>query len=561
MNRRILYISAAVALVGFTGCNNKLKDFRSDYFIANPNPVETVGQNAQATITGNIPAKFMVKNAKVTATPTFEYGNSQTATGTPVIFQGQDARANGQVVSYANGGSVLIPVSVPYNAEMADADLYLTFDVDQNGKTYTLAPVKVAEGINATSTLASAATVTPAVAPDKFQRVISEKFAADIMFLVNQANIRSNQTSKEDYKDLNRRLQEANAAPDQEIAGVNISSFASPEGSLEFNTQLAEKREQNTTSFMENQLKQGKITNFGEITSQFTPEDWEGFQKLVEQSNIQDKDLILEVLRLYPDPEQREKEIRNLTPVFNELATQILPQLRYSRIQAQINTIGKSDEELINLFNTDPEKLTADEMLYVATLTNDNTRKQAIYNKVIELYPTDYRAFNNLANTQYVAGDYAAASLNYDRAASRNPQAKEVMMNRGLLSMLDGKLSEANEKFGASAGVPELNDAMGVYYLSTGELSKANVAFGDAKTNNAALAQILSKDYSAAQQTLNAIASPDATTAYLKAVLAARTNNEAAALANLREAVKLDRTLLERAKKDVEFAKFNLVNL
>lgn len=557
MKKTIAFIALGVAVAGLSSCNKKLSQFSSDFFSTNPTPLETVGENVPGTISGNIPAKFMVKNCKVTAVPQLRWNGGE-ANGQPVEFQGENVRANGQVVSYNNGGNVLIPFSVPYQAAMANSDLYLTFNVDQNGKIYTLPAVKVGNGVVATSTLASASTVAPAIAPDGFQKVITEKYSADIHFLINQANIRSSETSSKDYIDLNKRLVEANAAPNQEIAGVSVSSYASPEGALDFNTQLAEKREKNTNALVEGQLRKDKITEFGELTSSFTPEDWEGFQKLVEKSNIQDKELILSVLSMYKDPEEREREIRNLSSVFNELADQILPQLRYSRVQASINVIGKSDEELIRLFNTDPQKLTEDEILYVATLTDDNTKKMAIYEKAAQIYPKSWRAVNNLGATQYAAHNYAAARDSFKKAASMNPAAKETAMNEGLISMLNGDLRQANEYFGSAAGVPENRDALGVYYLATGELAKANTAFGDSKTNNAALAQILSKDYAAAKQTLASIANPDATTYYLTAILGARTNNETMVMSNLRQAVKLDRNLLKRAQSDLEFANFNL---
>ncbi len=555
----IISLSATILLAG--GCSKKLKNFQSDYFSTRPTPLETVGQNIPGTVTAQIPAKFMVKNAKVIATPVIAWDNSgiEGSTSTnPVIFQGENVRDNGQVVSYNNGGQVTIPFNFEYTPDMAHSDLYLDFQVDQNGKYYTLPRVKVGSGVIATSTLASPASVRPATSKDAFQRVISEKYSADIHFLVNQANIRASETDKPDYIDLNRKLIEANQSPNMEIAEVSINSYASPEGTLAFNTQLAEKREQNTQSYVENQFKKDKITEFGELTSSFTPEDWEGFRSLVEKSNIQDKDLILSVLSLYKDPEEREKEIRNISVVFNELADQILPQLRYSRIQATINVIGKTDQELINLFNTDPKALTVDELLYVASLTDDNTKKMEIYSKAASLYPNDYRTVNNLGMTQYRAGDYKAAASSFDKAARMAPDAKEVEMNKGLISMVNGDYKKANEQLGAAAGVPENSDALGVYYLSQGELNNALRAFGDAKTNNAALAQILAKDYNSARATLAAIPTPDATTYYLTAVLGARTHNENMVMSNLRQAIKLDNTLKAKAQKDLEFTEYNL---
>lgn len=557
MNRKVIFVAPAVAVLFFTGCNKKLSRFNSDFFTTTPTPIESVGTEVPAKVTGHIPAKFMVKNARVTATPVLKWADGEVK-GEPSTLQGENVRANGQVVSYKEGGTVLIPFEAAYQPGMEKSDLWLEFEVDQNGKLYALPQVKVGSGVVATSTLASAKTVTPAIAADNFQKVITEQYSANIHFLINQANVRASELQTGQFVDLNKQLQEAAKAPNREIAGVTVNSFASPEGSYKFNEQLAQKREQNTTSMIESTMKKDKITEFGELTSSFTPEDWEGFQQLVEKSNIQDKELILSVLKMYKDPEEREREIRNLSAVFNELADQILPQLRYSRIVASINVIGKSDEEMINLYNTDPKKLTVDEMLYLATLTNDNMKKMDIYRKVTEQFPADYRGFNDLGMVQYERGDYSSARANFNKALSLNPAAKEPQMNLGLLSMLEGNMQQANELLGAAAGIPEAGDALGVYYLQRGDLSKALTSFGGAKTNNAALAQILAKDYATARTTLSAIAEPDATTYYLAAVLGARTGSENMVITNLRQAIRLDSSLLGRARNDLEFARYNL---
>lgn len=557
MKKSIIVCTLGVSLIGLVACNKKVGDFQSSFFNTVPTPIETVGEGVPATVNGNIPAKFMQKNAKVTVTPVLTYGNGETQ-GSPVIIQGENVRANGQVVSYSNGGSVQVPFFTMYSPDMEHSDLCLDFQVDQNGKLYALPRVKVGYGIIATSTLASAATIHPAITPDNFQRVINEKYNAEIMFLINQAIIRNNQITAADYVDFNNRLKEANAAPNQEIEGITIASTASPDGTLAFNTALAERREEVTTNYIENQLKKDNITNFGEITSSFTPEDWEGFQQLVEKSNIQDKDLILAVLKMYKDPNQREQEIRNMTAVFNELEKEIMPKLRYSKIQASINIIGKSNEELIQLFDTDPKQLTEDEMLFVATLSNDNARKMQVYKKATELFPNSYRAYNNLGMTEYIAGNYGAAKSDFDKAKQLNPSSKEVDMNLGLIELLNGNYSRANELLGSAAGVPEANDALGVYYLTQGEVARANTAFGNAKTNNAALAKILAKDYSQAQSILSQVQNPNATTYYLEAIVGARTNNESAVVSNLKKAIALDPALAQRARNDLEFANYNL---
>lgn len=553
-------LATGAALMMLTGCSKKLSPFQADYFTVNPNPLEVVGDKVPATVTANIPAKFFVKNAQVTVTPYLTYEGGEVASQ-PYSFQGEKVRGNSPVVSYDQGGNVTIPVMYNFDPVMLKSQLELAFTVQQGSKQYVLPRVTVADGVVATAALADAGTVNPALAPDKFQRIINEKYDADIHFLINQANVRANQTATSEMGRLSEKMIATQGDSTLQLAEVNISSYASPEGSLDFNTKLAEKREQTTQAFLKDRMKKDKVTEFGELTANFTPEDWEGFQKLVAASNIQDKELILSVLSMYKDPEQREKEIRNLSSIFDQLADQILPQLRKSRITASINVIGKSDDEIRNLLANDPSKLNVEEMLYAANLCDNNADKMAAYKKAVSQYPDDYRVYNDLGLTQYVAGDYAAAQKSFAQAARLNPAAAEPQMNQGLISLVNKDYRAANQKFGSAAGLNELGDAMGTYYLMTGDVNNAVKSFGSAKTNNAALAQILNKDYSKAKSTLGAINNPDAVTYYLTAVLGARTNNDKMVQNNLRQAVKLDRTLAARAAKDLEFKNFNVASI
>ena len=557
MNRKIYFIAALGATLALSSCGKKLGQFSSEYFSTNPNPLEVVGEKVPATVTGRIPAKFFVKNAEVTVTPYLVYNGTETAS-VPYTFQGENVRGNSPVVSYDNGGTVTIPASYVYTPEMAKSELQLAFEVRQGNKQYVLPRVTVAKGVVATAALADAASVDPALAPDAFQRVINQKYAADIMFLINQANIRANQLNTDAMSELRKEIIDANAAANREIKELNIQSYASPDGSYDFNEKLAEKRESNTNDYITKQLKKDKITEFGELTKQFTAEDWAGFQELVSKSNIQDKDLILSVLSMYKDPEQREREIRNLSSVFEQLADQILPQLRYSRITASIDVIGTSDEEISRLAASNPGELTVDELLYAATLTNDPAAKTAIYDAAVRQYPNDYRTWNDLGMMQYTNGDYTAAKASFQKAASVNPKAGEPQMNLGLVELLNKNYDRANQLFGSAAGVDELGGALGTYYLKKGDNAAAVRAFGDTKSNNAALAQILTKDYSKAKSTLASIANPDATTYYLMAVLGARTNNESMLTSNLRQAVRLNPAMAAQAAADLEFANFNL---
>lgn len=557
MNTKSLILLSAAGTMMLAGCGKKLNQFSADYFNVNPNPLEVVGQRVPATVTGHIPAKFFVKNAEVTVTPYLTFNGTEVASQ-PYSFQGEKVRGNSPVISYEQGGTVTIPVMYNYQPEMMQSELELAFEVTQGSKQYVLPRVKVANGVIATAAIADAATVNPALAPDKFQRIINEKYAADIRFLINQSNLRNSELNSDAVKGLNEEIAAANAADNRQIEEINISSYASPEGTLDFNTRLAEAREKVTTDYLRKQLKKDNVTDFGELTAQFTAEDWEGFQKLVAASDIQDKELILNVLSRFKDPEEREQQIRNLSSIFDQLAEEILPQLRYSRITASINVIGKSDEEIQEAFKSNPKDLSIDELLYCATLTSDQNEKLNIYNTAASLYPDDYRAFNDLGLVQYATGDYDAAKANFAAAARLNPSAAEPQMNLGLVALNDKDYRQANQKFSNAAGLDELNDALGTYYLMTGDNSAAVKAFGNAKSNNAALAQILTKDYSKAKSTLAGISSPDATTYYLMAVLGARTNNDSMVSTNLRQAIKLDRKLADKARQDLEFSNFNL---
>ena len=559
MKKTLCYSLALGGVLVLSGCNGKMNQFKADYFTTNPNPLEVSGELVPATVTGNIPAKFFKKNAEVTVVPVLVY-NGQEAQSAPVTFQGEKVRGNNPTIS-VDGGTMTIPVSYVYQPEMIKSELYLSFNVQQGNKQYVLRRVKVADGVIATAALADVGNVPPALTPDAFQRIINEKYTADIRFLINQANVREGELKSDGMVSFNEQLRNAAGDTTRVIEELNISSYASPEGALDFNTRLAENREKNTKTYLEGQLKKDKIAEFGELTAQFTPEDWEGFQELVSNSNIQDKELILSVLSMYKDPEQREKEIRNLSSVFEVLADEILPQLRRSRLTASVNVIGKSDAEINQYINSNPSALNVEEMLYAATLTDDENRKAAIYQQVIKYFPNDYRGYNNLGMSQFKNKDYQAAAANFNKAANLAPQSREVKMNQGLIAMANRDYATANRLFGNAAGLSELNDARGLYLLKSGNTADAAKAFAGSKTNNAALAQLLNKDYSAAQRTLSAIATPDATTYYLSAVLGARTNNSQMVSENLRKAINLDRTLAAKALNDLEFAKFDISNI
>lgn len=558
MNHKLSYTLAMGGLIVLASCGSKkLAQPKAEYFTLNPAPLEVVGANVPGNVQGKLPAQYFVKNAELTVTPVLTFDGKELK-GSPVTVQGEKVRANNQVINYEYGGTMNVPVNYVFEPGMEDATLTLDFSAKQGKKVYALAPVTVGRGVLATAALATAANVEPAVAADKFQKVISEKYAADIMFLINQANIRDGQLRTEQMKEFNAKVANASRDSSRRIEEINISSYASPEGGVELNERLAANREKNTSDYLKKKLKKDKISEFGELTAQFTAQDWEGFQKLVSESNIQDKELILSVLSMYKDPEQREREIRNLSTVFDQLADEILPKLRYSRLTATVSVIGKSDDEINNLLETNPSALSIDEILYAATLTDNNAKRMAIYEKAVRLYPNDYRAHNNLGATQLTDGNLRAAKASFEKAAQLAPGNAEAEMNLGVLDMINGDYSAANSRLGQAAGATQLPAAVGTYNLLQGNTAAAVKTFGDTKSNNAAIAQILNKDYAKAKSTLSSITNPDDTTYYLMAIVGARTNNDQMVKTNLRQAIRLNSKLADRARTDVEFSRYNL---
>lgn len=540
-----------------TSCS-KLGPLSADNFNVTPKPLETTGGKVPATIDARFPAKYMKKKAVVVVTPELRYANRQVAKGESSTFQGEKVLGNDQTVSYRLGGRYSMKTSFDYIPAMQKSDLYLTFNARMGKKRVNVPAVKVATGVIATSELYKRAMLHggACLAPDSFQRVKTQRQEANIKFLINQANLRQSELKNNSVGEFVRMLQKINEDRERlNLQNIEVKAYASPEGGFAVNDRLANKRQNTGEGYVKEQLKKNKMD--ANIDANYTAEDWDGFQQLVQASNIQDKEVILRVLSMYKDPQEREQQIRNMSVTFRELATGVLPELRRARLIINYERIGRSDEQIQQQYAADPTRLSPDELLYAATLTNNDAEAMAIYQKTAELYDKDYRAFNNIGVLALKQGDEVLARASFERALSKSADAMEARANLGYLALKDGNIEAAEAEISRAFGANDLNHVLGNLDIAKGNYAIAEQHLKGYGNNSEALAQLLNKNYAGAIATLEAIKTPDATTHYLMAVVKARQGNTATAAESLRKAIQQDATLATYAANDLELSHVN----
>ena len=551
--KQILLMASASVLV-LSSCS-KLGKLGADNFNVTPTPLEAVGGQVPVTINGTFPTKYMKKKAQVTVTPVLKYEGGE-AVGQSTTFQGEKVEGNGTTIQYKVGGTYTMKANFAYVDPMIQSNLYARFDAKKGKKTVKIPEVKIGYGVVATSQLLSRCNITAATAPDAYQRIIAQKQEANIKFLINQATLRASELKSVSVKDLGKILKEINDNNEtRALTNIEVSAYASPDGKYSFNEKLAEKRQNVSSNYLKKELK--KIKMEADVDTKFTAEDWEGFQELVSKSNLQDKEVILRVLSMYQDPEEREQQISNMSEVYTDIKQSILPELRRARLIVNYEIIGRSDAQILEQFAADPSKLSVEEMVYGANkLVKDDATRQKWNEAIAKQYPSDYRALNNMAQQAISKGDMAAAQNYLKQAANVNKNASEVNTNLALMALKSGDVAKAETYLSKGTGSDTFKEVMGNLNIAKGNYTQAASDLAGVNTNSAALAQILAKDYTSAKTTLSKIKNADATTSYLQAVLAARTGDANALSSSLKNAIQQDGTLAARAAKDLEFAKY-----
>ena len=549
----ILFVSAMGVVAMTTSCSSKLGALSADNFNVVPNPMETEAGQVPVTIHGKFPEKYLKKNAVVNVIPELRCANGDVFQGQTAAFQGEKVMGNNQTISYRVGGNYTMKNSFGYMPQMQKSDLYLTFDAKVGKKQVNVPAVKVAEGVIATSELYKQCLMNTGacIAPDDYQRINAQKQEAQIKFLVNQANLRKSELKSNSIKDFVAMLQKINRERETlNIKDIEVLGYASPEGAYSFNDRLANKRQNTAEQYVNEQLKKTKMN--ADVNARYTAEDWDGFQRLVEASNIQDKDVILRVLSMYKDPAEREQQIRNMSEGFRELADGILPELRRSRMIINYETIGRSDEQIQDQYVADASQLSANEILYAATLTDDNAKKEEIYRRAAQLYPNDYRAANNIAAILFNEGKVDDAAEYINKTLNVNSNAPEANANLGLISLLKGDVATAENYIAKATGANDLNNVLGALNIAKGNYAEACKNMENSFSNTAGLAEILNKNYATADVILAGVKNKDAITSYLQAILCARQGNPDRAANYLRTALQLDPSLAAYAANDLE---------
>jgi Tfp pilus assembly protein PilF len=551
--------SVMMAVVVMTSCSSlgkMQKEAAKISYKVSPEILETHAGNVAVKIEVNFPPKYFNKEVIVDATPVITYEGGEKAFATKTL-QGEDIQENNTVIPYESGKTITYEATVSYEEAMRLSQLEMRLSIRKGDKVIACPAVKIADGVISTSTLVQN---TPSIAlgVDNFQRIIRETKEADLHYLINSSNASRKELRAEDVKAFADFIKKANKNERQELKGIEIKAYASPDGEEDFNQALAERREKSSKKYIKRSMR--RIEEFKSeefFKSLVTAEDWDGFKTLMEESNIQDKELILRVLSMYNDPEVREREIKNISAAFSSIAKDILPKLRRAKFIMSVDNIGFTNEELLTLIKAEPSKLNNDEVLFTATLLEANADKLYAYELAMNQFPADWRGYNDAAMIKFNMGNIDEANALFVKADDLSANNIVVKNNLGAIALYKGEIENAQVLFGAAAGAgQELDCNNGIVSLKKGKYDDAVKYLSKCKCVNSALASLLAKNNSEALKKLNSIQSELAIVDYLKAIVGARTSNEQLVITSLKAALAKDATLKAAAKTDLEFAKY-----
>lgn len=550
-----LVVSASVGLMACNPLNKMSKKAEDVSYSVTPAPLEMHGDSVEVNVSASIPPKFFNKKVAVDFVPNMKYAGSETNFKT-ITLVGEDSEVEGIKINFEKGGSFSYTDKVAFVEGMEVAELFMVATGSYKGKTKSFDPEKVAEGTIITPKWVQAEDM-PIIGEDKFAKVVPQEYKATINYLVNSSNVRSSELSDEDVKGM-KEFVENGKEKAFVFKSADVVAWASPEGEISLNENLADDRANSGANVANNILRRNRVDAAKEksfYNKTGKGEDWEGFKSAMQASDIADKNLILRVLEMYEDKTKREEEIKNLAETFEVVKENILPQLRRSEVTLHADLISMSDEMIAKYAASNADTLTVEELLYAATLTEDMNEQLEIYKKAERIYPNDWRGFNNAGYIYAMQNDLAKAKVEFGKAAKINASAPVVNNNLGMVARLEGDNDKAMEYYNKAAGAGEaLGANKGLVNVMQGDYSAAVSNYGDTKSFNAALAQTLNKDYQTALKTIDASdAAASAKGMYLKAIIGARMKDKAMMLNNLKGAIAKDASLKDFVKNDAEF--------
>ena len=552
----IVAIATALFLAGCAGLGSMEKAIETLNLKVNPETLILRGDIVEVEITGNFPAKYFAKKVRLEATPVLVWDGGEAAFATEG-FQGEDAAGNYTVVPFEAGKSFTYTASIPYDAAMEDGSrLELRLRGLKGDKAVDFDPYVLCNGVITTPNL-----VQPddkfAMTPDRFQRTMSYTLGDDINYAYNSSRVTTAETREDGWKAMKELFALAASADSVSLTGTTIEAYASPEGEITLNEDLATNRTESAQKALMKELKRKKIeTADGFYTLMAKGEDWNGFKSLMNASDIADKDLILRVLEMYSDKTKREEEIRNIAKTYSEIEDQILPSLRRSEIAMNYTVEGYTDEQLIAIAMRAPATLTVEELLFSATLFDDVNDKYTIYAACADAYSSDLRGHNNAGVCLMDMGRRNQAEEAFNSARSLDPNNQAVLNNLGAITRQKGKTDEAAALFGKAGSGPEVSYNKGLVAITQGNYGAAISNMSGTTTANLALAKLLNGDASGAKTTLENANDDSAVSSYLLAICSARLGDGEGVKRNITDALTKDGTLREKAKSDLEFQNF-----
>ncbi len=553
-------LSVMVVLSGCDGLKKMLKKQKDIKYAVSPNPIEMHGDSVIFTANGKFGEKLFQKKVTLTVTPVIKYAGGEKALK-PIILVGEKATGSGQKISYTGGSFNYTSEKIAFDPAMRNSTVEIRASGQFKKKTKDFDAVPIADGIMATSLLVRN-DEKGIMAKDAFVKVVPANQSTHVYYLMNQSTVRPTEMKTEEMKNINDFISKNLSNPFYEFKGIGVSAYASPDGETDKNENLAKDRAKSGSEAMLAEFKKNKdkAVTFGKTKEQFvvgtTKEDWEGFKGLMEQSTMADKDLILRVLTMYNDADQRRKEIKNLSKTYTELADKILPKLRRSEITINVDKKSRNDDQIRALATTTPDSLSVEELLYIGNLTTDINTQTQIYRAAEKQYGNDWRTSNNLGCVLLLQNKVSEAGEAFKRAEKVANGQPSVYNNLGAIEAKNGNRAAAMELYKKAGGAPETNYNMAILEVRNGKYSDAVTNFGNYNGHNKALAQLMSGNASSVKETIDGSSEKEmAYSYYLKAVAMARQGNASEAVTNLKTAIEKDGALKAYAKDDAEFIK------